>query len=301
VTTSHFRPRSASELVDAAIQLARANYQPLLVLSAIISLPSLIINLINGQLLPSPSATVDAEWRDRLLLTLPLTLAGTCVFFVGYGALVLSASEAYMHGRVVEPSAALRRAASRAGSLIAGNLLAYMITIGGLFVAAVGMAVLAPMLTRAGANVGGLIGFVAAFSLLLILSLVWLVIALPRYVNVTAVVMLEHAGPLTAVRRSRELSRGSAARILGLLLILLVLFLVVYFTVAGLIGGLVDNAAITGMLSTFVFIPVYPVLGTLFTALYYDLRIRREGYDIELLAQGIGELPASGPAGQASY
>ena len=34
MTASHFRPRSASELVDAAIQLARENYKPLLVLSA---------------------------------------------------------------------------------------------------------------------------------------------------------------------------------------------------------------------------------------------------------------------------
>ena len=301
MTASHFRPRSASELVDAAIQLARENYKPLLVLSAIVALPGLVINLITGQIMPSPNETVNEEWRDRLLLTLPLTLVGTCAFFVGYGALVLAASEAYLHGRAIEPGAALRRAFARAWGLIGGNLLAYLLMAGGLLVAMVGMAVLAPMLTRAGANVVGLAGYAAGFLLLLIASLVWFVVALPRYVNVTAVVMLENAGPVAAVLRSRELARGSARRILGLLAILVVLFLVVFLTAGALIGGVVENSAVAGMLSTFLLIPAYPVLGTLFTALYYDLRIRREGYDIELLAQELGGLPADAAAQQPSY
>jgi hypothetical protein len=301
VTASHFRPRSASELVDAAIQLARAHYQPLLVLSGIVALPGLVINLLTSQLMPSPTDPITAEWSTGLLLTLPLTLAGLCIFAVGYGALVDAAADAYVHGRTPEPAAALRRALSRAGSLIAGNMLAYLIMAGGLLAAFVGMAVVVPLITRAGGNATGYAGAALLLVLLMLASLVWFVVALPRYVNVTAVVMLEGAGPLTAVRRSRELARGSALRILGLLVILGVLFMVVVLTIGGLLGGFFENSTVAGMISSFLLVPVYPVLGTLFTALYYDLRIRREGYDIELLAQAVGDAPAGERGTQPSY
>ena len=301
MTASHVRPRSASELVDAAIQLARAHYQPLVVLSGIIALPGLVINLLTSRLMPSPTEPITAEWSTGLLLTMPLTLAGLCIFAVGYGALVDAAADAYVHGRAPEPAAALRRALSRAGSLIAGNMLAYLIMAGGIVVAFVGMTVLVPLITTGGASAAGYVGAALLLVLLLIGSLVWFVVAVPRYVNVTAVVMLEGAGPLTAVRRSRELARGSALRILGLLGILAVLFTVVVVTVGGLLGGVVKNSTVAGMISSFLLVPVYPVLGALFTALYYDLRIRREGYDIELLAQAAGELPAGEHGPQPSY
>ena len=311
MTASHFRPRSASELVDTAIQLARAHYQPLLLLSGIIALPGLVINLLTSQLMPSPTEPITAEWSTSLLLTLPLTIVGLCVFAVGYGALVEAASEAYVHGRATEPGVALRRALSRAGSLIAGNLLAYLIMAGGLLAAFVGMTLMVPLLTRGGTNAAGYAGAVFLLFLLLLGSFVWFLVSVPRYVNVTAVVMLEGAGALTAVRRSRELARGSALRILGLLVIIGVLFMVVVFTIGGLLGGFFENSTVASMISSFLIVPVYPVLGTLFTALYYDLRIRREGYDIELLARAVGDAPpgdapaGAGPAGergaQASY
>ena len=299
MTASHFRPRSASELVDAAIQLARAHYQPLLVLSGIIALPGLVINLLTSRLMPSPTDPITSEWSAALLLTLPLTLAGLCIFAVGYGALVDAAADAYVHGRSPEPEAALRRALSRAGSLIAGNMLAYLIIAGGLLAAFVGMALVVPLITAG--NAGGYAGAVLLLVLLMLGSLVWFVVAVPRYVNVTAVVMLEGAGPLTAVRRSRELARGSALRILGLLVILFVLFMVVVLTIGGLLGGFFENSTVASMISSFLIVPVYPVLGTLFTALYYDLRIRREGYDIELLAQAVGEGPADGHGTPPAY
>lgn len=301
MTASHFRPRSASELVDAAIQLARAHYQPLLVLSGIIALPGLVINLLSSRLMPSPNDPINAEWSTGLLLTLPLTFASLCMFAVGYGALVDAASGAYVHGRTPEPGAALRRALSRAGSLIAGNLLAYLIMGGGLLVAFVGMTLLVPLITAAGANAGQYAVLMLLLALLMLGSLVWFVVALPRYVNVTAVVMLEGAGPLTAVRRSRELGRGSALRILALLVIIGVLFTVVMFTIGALMGGFFENSAVASMLASFLIVPVYPVLGTLFTALYYDLRIRREGYDIELLAQAVGDAPVRERGTQPSY
>jgi hypothetical protein len=261
----------------------------------------LVINLLTSHLLPSPTDPITPAWSAGVLLTLPLSLVGLCIFAVGYGALVDAAAEAYVHGRSRQPGPALRRALTRAGSLVLGNLLAYLIMAGGVVAAFVGMAVLMPLVTAGGAGAGGYAALVVLLALLMIGSLVWFLVALPRYVNVTAIVMLEGAGPWAAVRRSRELARGSALRILGLLAIIGVLFLVVLFTIGGLLGGFVENSTVTGMISSFLLIPVYPVFGTLFTALYYDLRIRREGYDIELMAQAVGDAPAGEPGPQPSY
>ena len=42
------------------------------------------------------------------------------------------------------------------------------------------------------------------------------------------------------------------------------------------------------MLSAFVSLFVYPVISCVFTLFYYDLRVRKEGFDLEILAKQLG-------------
>jgi hypothetical protein len=223
---------------------------------------------------------------------------GMCWLFVGFGALIAAASAAYLTGQPLDPGAALRQALARAGRLIAANLLAYLVMFGGAVAVIVAMGVITPLVLRGPA--GRSTGLAMALLLLVLVffaALAWAVVTLPRFANVSTVVMIENAGPLAAVRRSRELARGSARRILGLIVLVFVIFLVVQLTLFAVGRALLRNETLASTLGSFFLIPIYPAVGALLTLLYYDLRIRREGLDIELMARDLGELPGGAPAG----
>ena len=63
----------------------------------------------------------------------------------------------------------------------------------------------------------------------------------------------------------------------------------------GLVLG--GSQVITTLLSTIVTIVIYPVIALTEMVLYYDARIRSEGFDLERMAQelGIGGAPDGSP------
>ena len=58
--------------------------------------------------------------------------------------------------------------------------------------------------------------------------------------------------------------------------------------------SLLSNS-LTGILSALLIIPIYPLLAVVSTLLYYDLRIRKEGFDLEVMSRELGA-----PAGTAA-
>ena len=42
----------------------------------------------------------------------------------------------------------------------------------------------------------------------------------------------------------------------------------------------------------FLIIPIYPLLAVVSTLVYYDLRIRKEGFDLEIMSRELGAAPA---------
>jgi len=140
----------------------------------------------------------------------------------------------------------------------------------------------------------GLIAFVG-FLLLIIPGFIFFAwaFAMPQ------IVMLEGSGASESFTRSRELARGNVLRILGTIgLTTLVVFILV--AALGLVIGAVGGMAVSGQsrlvdaASNVIFILVYPVVPVVSTLLYYDQRIRKEGFDLELLAQSLDAAPAGG-------
>jgi hypothetical protein len=139
-----------------------------------------------------------------------------------------------------------------------------------------------------------------AFILLAIVINMW-------FLFVTHAVVLEGRGPMSALGRSWRLISSSFWRILGayLLLTVLVFLLTIIPTYAASTAisfffGAVDEFAIQQALSILtsyvVQIFVLPINLITFTLLYYDTRVRKEGYDLHMLAQQY-EMPAdSSPA-----
>ncbi len=113
------------------------------------------------------------------------------------------------------------------------------------------------------------------------------------------VVMLEHAGVNDAFTRSRALAKGDVLRIVGMVGVTTILVVLLTFAVTAAVLLVAGGESRLGTAAgNFVTILVYPIVPVVTTLLYYDLRIRKEGFDLELLADSLGA--SSGAPGGAS-
>ncbi len=309
MTLPAFRPRSAPEIVDAAVQLARRHYASLGLLSVVVSVPSLVIGLAMAPLTPTEQ-TITAEdplgLGPEAALLFPLMVLAYAWMTIGFAAIVASAAAAYVDGRPLEPFEALRRALRRAWALVAGHfvagLLVTLILLAAIFV--IGLALGAIAIATGGigggagsataATTGAIATAVAIGTFVLVFGgalLLW-----SRYVNIAAAVMLEDRGPLAARRRSTELVKGSLARTAGVVFIAGVVYLIGFLTIWAIAGLVTREANASSQIAGALGIALYPFVGALLTVLYYDLRIRREGYDLELMSRAL-EREAGAPAG----
>jgi hypothetical protein len=185
---------------------------------------------------------------------------------VMWGALMVSASERYL-GREIEAGEAIRRAFSRFGSLIGATLAKWALITLGVF--------------------------------LLIFPMFYF---LARYFAIPATVVIENRSAGEALRRSSQLSINQKGRILGTLLLAWAILIGISMAVSMLVviivglmmaGG--DAEAVSGtssmllqLPSIFAYILGLPVIVITETLLYYDARIRQEGFDIELMSAQLG-------------
>lgn len=233
------RPRSATEIVDAAFQLYRRGPTQLILAAAIVYVPWLIIRLV-----------FDLGVSDDLpsLSTGVWLFAGVIVVYSIVGGVVsVLASDAYL-GRPLDTGAAFRLTASRLLSLIvAGAIRAICIFLG---------------------------------VVLLVLPGVY---ALSAFFAVTQTVVLEGSGAARSLSRSSALSVGLKPHIIGTLFLIGLIGLSITVGI-GLLSSMSQSKVVVNVVSTAVAIVLYPLFGLVETMLYYDARIRKEGFDVEYLA-----------------
>jgi hypothetical protein len=243
VDTVAVRPRTALELVDAAVVLGRRHFAPLLTLSAL----SLVAN--------SPIYLSYVLLGDGVLpLGLPRIVADlyeTVVSILFAGALVVATSDAYL-GRGVDVAGSLRVSWRRAWPLVvSGLLLAALFFVGLLLLIAPGLYVLA------------------------------------RAFAVTPAVVLEDRGVLDAFRRSAALSRGIGRKILATVGVGTLVFVAIMLAFMIMLQGWTGSEGSAAFLTLAVLVPATPFLYALVTLVYYDARIVREGYDVQLMAEAL--------------
>lgn len=140
------------------------------------------------------------------------------------------------------------------------------------------------------------LGMVAGFALFVVPG-IWLYAA---WSVAVPVLLIEDTGAVRALGRSVQLVRGYWWRTLGVLLVAGLIAGTVVI-VPSLVLGLVlahtksvfTAAALRGVIAVSVGIITVPFVAAVVTALYLDLRLRREGLDIAELAARIGALPAT--------
>jgi hypothetical protein len=116
-----------------------------------------------------------------------------------------------------------------------------------------------------------------------------------RFFAVRQTIVLEDTGPFAALGRSGILSKNNKLHILGALILVVILTTVVNVGAVMLIN-LQPSKVITSVLATALTIVVYPIIPITETLLYFDARIRNEGFDVEYLASAVTDTsPTAGP------
>ena len=111
-------------------------------------------------------------------------------------------------------------------------------------------------------------------------------------------VIFEKAGPFRAIGRSWKLTKDNWWRVFGTLVV--VFLLAVRHHVRArrrarrswlLSSDSISEiafAVLTTMIGLLIAAITYPLWASVVTVIYYDLRVRNEGFDLQLLAQGVG-------------
>jgi hypothetical protein len=237
------RPRSASEIADASINLMKSNAKLVFAVAATLYVPIIVVNVL---FMPPSTSTSGGDTLVRVILALVGILWGGLV----EGAVTVAVSERYL-GRDTSAGAAISAAFSRGFRLAFGVWARWMLIGFGLVLLIV----------------PGIYAFIFSFAM-------------------TPAIILEKRGINAAWLRSRELARGMKSHVLGSMFIAYLVFFAVLITVGFMAGGLLfgGNERAFQVLQGAISILVWPFVVTTQTLLYYDLRIRKEGFDIEHLA-----------------
>jgi hypothetical protein len=116
-----------------------------------------------------------------------------------------------------------------------------------------------------------------------------------------AALLFERIGVFSAIGRSFELVRGRYWAIVLLVVVIFLAFLVIGVVFGGILGAVAGAAgsedetagALVSFISNTALTAVNtPLFAAIVTVLYFDQRVRKEGFDLQLLAEGMGEQPA---------
>lgn len=294
------RPLSIGELFDRAFMLYRRHFPLFVGLTAVPGIFALIMTLAQQGFqavmarqagAPAASAEPDLASLGAALAFLATMVISMILYWVVYmvalGATTFAVSEIYL-GRAVTISQVYGRMRGRIGALIVLLVLAGIrvggVALAGLLVSGIAIGV--------GSVASPVLGGLLAFAFLLATFGLCLFMALRYGVSVPAL-MIEGLPAGAAIRRSVELTEGRLGRVF---LLVLCATLVTYAAVvlfqgpflgAAMMAGLETTTgfwlnvagAVTGTIGTTLTTP-FMIIGL--ALIYYDARIREEGFDLEL-------------------
>jgi hypothetical protein len=135
--------------------------------------------------------------------------------------------------------------------------------------------------------------FFAMFAkwILLVFGLILLIvpglIVFKRYFALPMTVLFEDNNVGDAISRSRKLSNGNGSRIFILIGSVFVFTMLMTMFLTQAVASLSHGVAITAVVTLLIATTISPFSTIVSTLLYYDIRIRREGYDIELMTEAL--------------
>lgn len=241
MTDLSLRPRSATELVDAAFQVFRRDPAQFMLAAALVYVPWLLVRLTL-----EPSIVGGRPEPGRVIIGAAMSVF---VYAIASGVITLLAQDVYFD-RQPDLPAAFRIVGRTMAPLLFVSLITFVYLIAG--------------------------------AVLLLLPMFYV---LARFFAVRQVVVIENAGVNQALSRSSELTVGAKGHVLRTLLLAGALTLAVSFG-AGLLMSIIPSVVVAFVVAAVLSVIIYPFLAITETLLYYDMRIRKEGFDVEYLARG---------------
>ncbi len=256
--TLELRPRSVTEIVDAAFELLRREYVTLVTIAAVIQGALVVLQIAMG-----PDVLNPLKFAEHLGSFALLMVAGLVALALSDAAIIVAVNESYF-GRRASVARALARMGARSIPLILASIIRGVAAYFALIVFIVpGVYVYSRLAALPAVIVledGGTFGSIER-SWKLAQDLVW-----PTFLTMTLAWIVYFA--------------LSAVFTLGITLLGAAVPLFAQPNVSLAVGRL---AAVF----------VYPFVGVVTMLLYYDFRVRKEALDLELMAQ---ELEAPAPA-----
>jgi hypothetical protein len=264
---SELRPRGIGEILDTAVALYRARFKKLVVVAAAVVIPVQVLSaivLLSAQperFKLNVTGTVSPQYDSNSVAigfaaVIVITLVGVLSTAFITAVCTRIVADAYIDNDIVTGDAV--RAVRPRVFAIAGLTILVVIC--------------------------EAIGIVACFVGVLV-PLTLFAVAIP-------VLILERTSISNAISRSVNLTKSHAGHVLGLILVARLLVVVLNFALAeavsfllrngsGIIGDVIGQSiasAVAGILTT-------PFVAAATVALYFDLRIRNEAFDVQLLMQ----------------
>jgi hypothetical protein len=274
------RPLNLGETLDASVKIVRARWRTLATVMLVVALPIAIAEVViisattdvyevgHETWLGSGTGGATTHSDDGAYFTgqvaiLALTFLG---YLLGTVACFRAIAEQCL-GRAAEPGETLRFAGDRLGPAIALSIL----LLAGLFV--------------------GLLAFIVPG--------VWLAVA---WSVALPVMLVEGVGGVGAMTRSFRLVEGrwwaTAGRLLVAYILIAVLSSVVTSAFLALADAVVEDTSFVALVlqsaaNLVVSLVTTPFIAAVVTLVYFDLRARKEGFDLSALAGGDGGTPAA--------
>ena len=241
------RPLSLGEVLDTAFGIYRQLFLPLLTVSILTQTVPLAIGLF----VEASGGAVQQPALWALSMGLSLVLGS-----VGSAASTFLIAETYL-GSTLPVGEAFLRSTPYMGRLIGTSLLTSLLMgVGFLFLVVPGI-----------------------------------IVACGLLVTPAALVLEDIPGGTRAMGRSWELTKGERGKIFGALMVAVILLFIPgiaigAFAVASTSGDMSETSlqVLAQLIVSILQILVYPFFYALTTVLYYDMRVRKEGFDLEMLA-----------------
>ena len=289
-------PRSATEIIDGAVQLIRPQYAYFLSIAAIGAIPALVQAVVTLLVFPTSSGDPTELLRQQAKLA-PLTLL-TFAFASAQSGAMITGALAVLRGDE-RPTAwqafvsAFRRVFALLGAYLLLVLMMVLVLVPIVlviaFVSVAGGALGAGLGTGTAAVVIG-----AALVLLLLLGMALAAASFfARWAVMISLVMAEGLGPLDAFRRAQSLSSGNYLLLAKTYGLLFVIVGVVYAVLVSLALAFREQQQLLQALFSVIMIPIVPIIGGVMLLTYADLRVRREGADLDAALDALsnGTLP----------
>lgn len=301
------QPLSLGDVLDGTFRLARAHWRAFAVGLGVVVVPlSLLTGLVLAQLFDAGPSLLESlqdpeiaqgtgqqsvdEVLGGVVGTGVTNLASLLLTPLIYGIAVWIGAQAYRTGSV-DPMDGVRAAGRRYLALLGAAILLGVVPL---------LIFIVPAVVLGFGAASGVDALLVAGGIGLLAAAVLAVMAVIRFTVTIPAVMLEGAGPVQGLRRSNTLVKGRTGFVLGTMVVVYLVTSIIQIVVGApflVIGGLFSSALAAIVITAgniVTSILANALLGIAIVLIYFDRRVRLEGYDLTELADELGESPDHG-------